>query len=92
MYILYLYTCTPVYIHIIYCVLLQCQYNISKVNIKDVMLTNPCFCVFGDVFHVLHFYCTHFQAIFLFNKIFINNFFNTIFKLAGRFILLLKTT
>ena len=22
------------------------------------MLTNPCFCVFGDAFRVLHFYCT----------------------------------
>ena len=36
---------------------------------------NPCFYVFGDAFRVLHFYCTHFQAIFSFNKIFINKFF-----------------
>ena len=30
---------------------------------KDVMLTNPCFYVFGDVLCVLRFYCTYFQAI-----------------------------
>ena len=41
--------------------------EISKFNLKDVMLTNPCFCVFGDSFRVLQFYCTHFQAIFSFN-------------------------
>ena len=40
--------------------------DIWKVNIKDV-LTNPCFYVFDDAFCVLHFYCTHFQAIFSFN-------------------------
>ena len=56
------------------------------------MLTNPCFYVFGDAFRVLHFYCTHFQAIFSFNKIFINKFFNTILKLTGAYILLLKAT
>ena len=44
------------------------------------MLTNPCFCVFGDTFPVLNFYCTHFQAIFPFNKIFIDNFFKYNFK------------
>ena len=46
------------------------------------MLTNPCFYVFGDAFCVLNFYFTHFQAIFLFNKIFINTFFDTILKLT----------
>ena len=40
--------------------------------LKHVMLTNPCFYIFGDAFRALHFYCTHFQAIFSFNKIFIN--------------------
>ena len=54
------------------------------------MLTNPCFYVFGDAFRVLHFYCTHFEAIFSFNKIFINKFFNTILKLTGA--LLMRTT
>ena len=57
---------------------------------KDVMLTNPCLYVFGDVFHVQHFYCTHFQAIFSFNKVFYQQTFNTILKLTGAYILLLK--
>ena len=43
-----------------------------------------------DAFRVLYFYCTHFPAIFSFNKIFIYKFFNTILKLAGAYILLLK--
>ena len=54
------------------------------------MLTNPCFYVFGDAFRILHFYCTHFQAIFLFNKIFYQQTFNTILKLTGAYILSLK--
>ena len=54
------------------------------------MLTNPCFYVFGDAFRVLHFYSTHYEAIFSFNKIFINKFFNTILKLTGA--LLMRTT
>ena len=37
-------------------------------------------------------YCTHFQAIFSFNKIFINKFLNKILKLTGAYILLLKAT
>ena len=57
------------------------------------MLTNPCLYVFGDAFRVLHFYCTHFQAIFSFNKIFINkDFLNTILKLTGAYILLFTVT
>ena len=56
------------------------------------MLTNPCFCVFDEAFRSLHFYCTQFQAIFLFNNIFNNKFFNTILKLTEAYILLLKTT
>ena len=56
------------------------------------MLTNPCFYVPGGAFRVLHFYCAHFQAIFWFNKIFINKYFNTVLKLTGAHILLLKTT
>ena len=40
------------------------------------MLTNPCFHVFGDAFCVLHFYCIHFQAIFLFKKTFYEQTFN----------------
>ena len=47
------------------------------------MLTKPCFYVFGDALRVLHFYCAHFQAIFSFNKISINKFFNTVLKLTG---------
>ena len=54
------------------------------------MLTNPCFYVFGDAFRVLHFFCTHFQAIFSFNKIFDQQTFNTILKLTGAYILSLK--
>ena len=54
------------------------------------MLTNPCFCVFGDAFRVLHFYCTHFQAIFSFNKIFYQQTFNTILKLTGAYNMSLK--
>ena len=30
-------------------------------------MTNPCFCIFGEVFCVLQFFHTHFQALFLFN-------------------------
>ena len=57
------------------------------------MLTNPCFYVFVDTFRVLYFYCTHFQAIFSFNKIFNQQiFFNTISKITGAYILSLKTT
>ena len=56
------------------------------------MLTNPCFYVFGDAFRVLHFYCTHFQAIFSFNKIFYQQTFNTILKLTGAYNMSLKTT
>ena len=54
------------------------------------MLTNPCFYVFGDMFCVLYYYCTHLQAIFSFNKIFTNKFFNTTLKLTGAYILSLK--
>ena len=56
------------------------------------MLTIPCFYIFGDAFRVLDFYCTHFQAIFAFKKIFINKFFNTTLKPTGAYILLLTTT
>ena len=49
------------------------------------MLTNPWFYVIGDAFRVLHFYITHFQAIFSFNRIFIKKFFKTILKLTGAF-------
>ena len=56
------------------------------------MLTNPCFYVFGDAFRV-HFYCTHFQAIFSFNKIFFyQQTFNTILKLTGAYNMSLKVT
>ena len=50
------------------------------------MLTNPCFYVFGDAFHVLHFYCTHFQAIFSLTKFFYQQIFNTILKLTGAYV------
>ena len=56
------------------------------------MLTNPCFYVFGDAFRVLHFCCTHFQAIFSFNKNFDQQTFNTILKFTGAYILSLKAT
>ena len=56
------------------------------------MLTNPCFCIFGDAFCVLNFYCTHFQEIFSFSYNFYQQTFNTILKLTGAYILLLKTT
>ena len=56
------------------------------------MLTNPCFYVFGDAFRVLHFYCTHFQAIFSFNNIFFQQTFNTILKLTGAYNMSLKAT
>ena len=56
------------------------------------MLTIPCFYIFGDAFRVLDFYCTHFQAIFAFKKIFINKFLNTTLKPTGAYILLLTTT
>ena len=56
------------------------------------MLTNPCFYVFGNAFRVLHFYSTHFQAIFSFNKIFYQQTLNTILKLTGAYILSLKAT
>ena len=56
------------------------------------MLTNPCFYVFGDAFRVLHFYCTHFQAIFSFNKFFFfyQQNFNTILKLTRAYNMSLK--
>ena len=56
------------------------------------MLTNPCFYVFGDAFRVLHFYCTHFQTIFSFNKSFYQQTFNTILKLTGAYNMSLKAT
>ena len=56
------------------------------------MLTNPCFYVFVDAFRVLHFYWTHFQAIFSFSKIFYQQTFNTILKLTGAYILSLEAT
>ena len=56
------------------------------------MLISPCFYVFGDAFRVPHFYCTHFEAIFSFNKIFYQQIFNTILKLTGAYTLLLKAT
>ena len=55
---------------------------------KDVMLTNPFLYVFGDAFRVLHFYCTHFQAIFSFYQ----QTFNTILKLTGAYNMLMKAT
>ena len=52
-------------------ILFECSYNVIKkcqgLIHKDVVLTNPCFCIFGNVFHVLHFLCAHFQIIFSFN-------------------------
>ena len=64
--------------------LIMCAYNViitfKRLTEKDVMLTNL-------HFHVLHFYCTHFQAIFLFNKSFYQQTFNTILKLTGAYIL-----
>ena len=56
------------------------------------MLTNPCFNVFSDAFCVLHFYCTHFQAIFSFNNFFYQQTFNTILKLTGAYNMSLKAT
>ena len=56
------------------------------------MLTNLCFYGSGNEFHVLDFYCTHFQAIFLYNKIFIKKKFNTTLKLTRAYILSLKAT
>ena len=57
------------------------------------MLTNPCFYVFGNTFHVLHFCCTHFQAIFpCLTKFFYQQTFNTILKLTGAYIMPLKAT
>ena len=56
------------------------------------MLTSSCLSVIGDAFRVLHFYCTHFQATFSFNKIFYQQTFNTILKLTGAYILSLKAT
>ena len=61
-------------------------------KLKDVMLTNPCFYVLGDAFRVLHFYCTHFQAMFWFDKISYQQTFNTTLKLTGAYILSLKAT
>ena len=56
----------------------MCAYNVfrtfKRLIQKEGMLTDPCFYVFGDVLRVLYFYCTHFQAIFSFDKIFINKF------------------
>ena len=57
------------------------------------MLTSPCFYEFGDAFRVLHFYCTYFKAVFSFNKFFFyQQTFNTILKLTGAYIMLLKAT
>ena len=57
------------------------------------MLRNPCFYVFGDTFRGLRFYCTHFQAIFSFNKtFFFQETFNTILKLPGAYNRSLKAT
>ena len=56
------------------------------------MSTNPCFDVFGDAFRVLHFYCTHFQVIFSFNKIFFQQTFNTVLKLTRAYNMSLKAT
>ena len=57
------------------------------------MLTNPCFYVFADAFLGLRFYCTHFQAIFSFNKMFFfQETFNTILKLSGAYNMSLKAT
>ena len=56
------------------------------------MLTNSCFYVFGDAFRVLHFYCTNFQAIFLFNNFFYQQTFNTTLSLTGAYNMSLKKT
>ena len=56
------------------------------------MLTNPCLYVLGDAFLVLYFYCTQLQVIFSFNKLFYQQIFDTITKLTGAYILLLKAT
>ena len=47
------------------------------------MFKDSCFYVFYDAFRVLHFYCTHFKAIFSFNRVFNDIFFNAILKLTG---------
>ena len=59
-------------------------YQSSAIENQPLFQGNPCFCVFGDAFRVLHFYCTHFQFL-------STNFLNTILKLTGAYILLLKT-
>ena len=41
--------------------------TILRLNKKDAILTNPCFCVVGYAFCILYFCCTLFQAIFSFN-------------------------
>ena len=46
--------------------------DLLRKMLKHVMLTNPCFYIFGDAFRALHFYGTHFQAISSFNKIFLS--------------------
>ena len=56
------------------------------------MLTNPCFYVFGDTSCILQFYYTNFQAIFLLKKIFNDQFFNTILRFTGAYVLSPKTT
>ena len=56
------------------------------------MLTNLYVYVFCDAFHILLFYCPHFQGISSFNKIVINKFFNTTLKPTGAYILSLKAT
>ena len=85
--------------NVIIFILIMCAYNVIRTFQrltyikKDVMLTNPCFYVFGDAFRVLHLYCTHFEAIFSFNKIFFyQQTFNTILKLTGAYNMSLKAT
>ena len=51
--ILLIWTCSKICDHISFSPSLRTS---SK---KDVMLTNPCFYVFGDAFRLPHFYCTH---------------------------------
>ena len=60
------------------------------------MLTNLCFYVFGDAFCVLHIYCTHYllyiKPYSRLTKFFYQQTFNTILKLTGAYIMLLKAT
>ena len=69
-----------------------CLYFIVKVNIKRRYVDKSIFlCIWRRV-SCTTFLLYTFQAMFSFNKVFINNFFNTTLKLVGAYILLLITT